>query len=193
MAKLGREATKRRGRAPKEATIGEVVKVMSSASGSGFLLLENHGMSLAQATAVRKTMRENKIHFRVVKNTLLRLALQRMEIEPEPLDHLLVGPTIVAVGLEDPVTPAKVLVEHCKDNEKLVIKGGYLDGNVMDPAGVEQLSKLPGREELLTRLLSSLQSPIQNLVYALNDGVSKPVYVLDALRRKLEEEGGNAA
>lgn len=191
MAKLGREATKRRGRGPKQAIIGEVSLLLES--GHGFVLLNNKGLTLAEATALRAKLRENKVALKVVKNTLLKIALEKTGTDPGQFGELLTRETVIAVGLEDPVTPAKVLVEFCKDNEKLQIKGGYVDGQVLDAAAVDQLSKLPGREELYARMLGSLLSPIQKFVYALNDGVARPVRVFDAIGRKKEEEGGGAA
>jgi large subunit ribosomal protein L10 len=185
MAKLGREATKRRGRAPKEKAVAELAKVLQL--GNGFLLANNKGLTLGQATALRKKMRENKTVVKVIKNTLIRRALVAAGIDVAPLEHLLKRETIVFVGLEDPVTPAKLLLEYAKDNEKIEVKGGYLQGKALDAKGVEGLSKLPGREQLLQRFLGSINSPIQKFVYALHATVAKPVYLLDAVRRQKEE------
>lgn len=184
MAKLGREARKRRGLAPKKAQVAEVTAKLKE--GNGFLLLNNKGLSLSQATALRKKARENNVYIKIIKNTLLRRALVDAQVDAEALDHLLVRETVLVIGLEDPVTPAKLISDFIEDNEKLEIKGGYLDGGVLDVKGVEALSKLPSREELLGRLLGSLQAPTQNFVYALNAVVSKPVYLLDAIRRQKE-------
>jgi large subunit ribosomal protein L10 len=186
MAKLGREPKKRRGRAPKEAVVGEVTTLLEQ--GHGFILFNNKGLTVAQATDLRAKLREGKVAVRVVKNTLLKIALKNNGIDTSNgLNDLLKEETVVAIGLEDPVTPAKLLVEFAKGTDKLQIKGGYLDGKVLKAADVEELSKLPGREELLQRLLGSMMAPAQNFVYALNAAVSKPVYLLDALRRKKEE------
>lgn len=190
MAKLGKEATKRRGRAPKEIVIAEVTEML--AKGQGFVLLNNKGMTLSQATSLRKKLREENVGIKVVKNTLLRIALKNNGIDPAAFGGLLKNETVVAVGFNDPVTPAKLLVAFCKDTDKLAIKGGYMEGKVLDVAGVDSLSKLPSREQMLGRLLGSLMSPIQKFVYALNDGVARPVRVFDAIAKK-KEEGGAAA
>ncbi|MBI1291562.1 50S ribosomal protein L10 [bacterium] len=191
MAKLGREASKRIGRAPKEAMIGELVNILTGKP--GYVLCDNKGLTLAQATKFRKTARENKVAIKVIKNKLLAIALDRAGLDSSKVKHLLKGETVIAIGLEDPVSPAKVVVEFAKNNEKLVIKGGYLDGSALTAAAVDGLSKLPSKEELLVRFLSSINSPIQNLVVALNNAVGKPVYMLDAIRRQKEEGGASAA
>lgn len=191
MAKLGKEAKKRRGRAPKEAVVKELTKVL--AKGQGFVLCDNKGLTVADATVLRSKLREGKVALHVVKNTLLNLSLQKNGVDTKELKSLLKGTTMVAVGLEDPVTPAKLLVEFAKGNDKLKIKGGYLDGKVLNQAGVDQLSKLPSREQLIQRLLGSLNAPAQNLVYALNAVVSKPVYLLEAIRVQKEKAEGSAA
>lgn len=190
MAKLGREAKKRRGKGPKIAVVGEVTQLLKD--GHGFLLAKNNGLTYGQATALRATARKNDVAIKVVKNTLLRRALEQAGIDPEPLKGLLKQETLVAIGKKDPVTPAKLLTEFISQNEgKLEIKGGFLDGNVLSSSDVDALSKLPSREELIARMLGSMQAPIQKVVFALNAAVAKPVYAVDAYRRKLEE--GNAA
>lgn len=186
MAKPGREARKHRGKAPKEAVVAFVATLLGK--GHGFLLCNNKGLSLAEATALRAKLRENKVVLKVVKNTLLKRALEKQGIDPAQFGTLLTRETVLAIGLDDPVTPAKILVEYAGKNEKLEIKGGYLDEKVLTAADVDSLSRIPGREELLQRFLGSLQSPPQNFVYALNATVSNVVYALDAIRRKKEEE-----
>ncbi len=186
MAKPGREARKRRGLAPKEAVVAFAAGLIEK--GHGFLLCNNKGVTLAEATALRAKLRENNVALKVVKNTLLKRALEKNGIDPGQFGTLLTRETVLAVGLEDPVVPAKLIAEFCKKNERFEIKGGYLDGAVLDAAKVQELAQLPGREELLQRFLGSLQAPAQNFVFALNATVSNPVYVLDAIRRKKEEE-----
>lgn len=183
---MGREARKRRGKAPKIKAVKELTQHLKN--GQGFLLLNNKGLTLAEATTLRAKLRENNVVLKVIKNTLLARALKRAGYNPKQFEHLLKDETVVAIGMDDPVTPAKLLVDFIKDHEKLMVKGGYVEGQILDAAGVVELSKLPGREELLQRLLGSLQSPAQNLVYALNACVSQPVYLLDAVRRQKEEE-----
>jgi large subunit ribosomal protein L10 len=190
MAKLGREARKTRGRAPKIKVIDEMTEILKS--GHGFVLANNKGLTLAEATELRVQCREANVKLKVVKNTLLRRSLDNAGIESGQFESLLKLETVIAVGLEDPISPAKVLAQFLKKHEnKLEFKGGYLEGNLIDAAGVEVLSQMPGRDELLSKMLGSLQAPVQNLVYALNACVGKVVYAVDAYKRKLE--GGDAA
>lgn len=186
LAKLGREAKKIRGKATKIAVVERVAKLIQDTP--GMVLCNNKGLTLSQATALRAKLRDNKVVFRVVKNTLLKRALEKAGHDPAILEDKLKLETVVAFGLEDPVTPAKLLAEYAKDNEKLEIKGGLLDGKALSKEQVISLSKLPGREELLAQMLGSMMAPVQNVVYALNQSVSKVVYAVDAYRRKKEEE-----
>lgn len=183
MAKLGREARKRRGRAPKVKAVDAVSAVLGD--GKTFILCNNKGLTLSQATALRKTLREKGVGLKVVKNTLLKLALTQKGVDVTQFKKLLKEQTMVAVGT-DPVTPAKLLLDFAKTNDKLQVKGGFLDGKVLSAADVEGLSKLPSKEQLIARLMGSMMAPAQNLVYALNQTVGKVVYATDAYRRKLE-------
>jgi large subunit ribosomal protein L10 len=191
MAKLGREARKKIGKAPKTATINELKTLFES--GDGFVFLNNKGMTLKQATAFRKELRGKKVAVKVAKNTLIKLALKEAGVNIDAFGKTLIGPTVVAVGLEDPITPAKTILGYLKSNETLPleVKGGLLrsEGKALDVAGVEALSKLPGREEMISMLLGSLQAPAQNLCYAMNNSVAKFAWALAALKDKLENEG----
>ncbi len=188
MAKLGREPRKRRGRAPKEAAVAHMVGLLES--GQGFLLLRNKGLTYGQATELRAKAREQKVAIKVMKNTLFKHALRQTNVDPEPFDQMLKKETMVVIGLEDPVTPAKLVADFVKAHEeKIEVKGGYFDGQVLDPSGVETLATIPPREILLQRLLGSFLSPVQKTAFALNAIAGKPVYLLDALRRKKEEAG----
>ncbi len=189
MAKLGREATKRRGKAPKVAAVAELEQIFRD--GDGFVFFDNNGLTVKQVSDLRSQLRENKVAVKVAKNTLIKIALKNAGYDVTGLDPVLVGPTVVAVGLEDPVSPAKGVMKFLKDNEeaRLSVKGGVVGEDVLDAAGVDSLSKMPGREEMIARLLGSLNAPAQNTAYALNACVSQFVWGLSAYQRKLEEEG----
>lgn len=185
MAKLGKAAAKRRGRAPKNKQIMALEAML--ASGHGFLLANNNGLTVDAATKVRTEFRKANVKCKIAKNRLIQIALKNKGIHVADIDKFLKGPTMLITGTEDPITPAKILVKAAKDFEKLEIKGGMFEGKILNAAGVDTLSKTPGREELLGRLCGSLMSPAQKTVYALNQAVSKVVYAVDAHRRKLEE------
>lgn len=184
MAKLGREARKRIGRAPKAKAIDAAVKILKH--NQGFLLCNNKGLTVEQVTTLRAKMREGKVAVKMIKNTLLRIALERVGIDPKPLAGLLKEETVLFAGLEDPVAPAKLLMESLKGNEKLVLKGGFLDGKVLGPAEVEALSKLPNKQQLQAQLLGTILAPAQNLASVLNASVTQVLYALEARRKQLE-------
>lgn len=190
MAKLGKIPQKRRGRTHRVKAVEELEKLFGK--GDGIVLMNNKGLSVAQATQLRTMMRENKVAVKIAKNTLIKIALKNTGYDVgDDLDKLLKGPTMIAVGLEDPVSPAKGVTQFLKDNEeKLEIKGGLLEKKLLDVSKVEALAKLPGREELIGMLLGSMLAPAQNLCYALNASVSQFAWALSAYQRKLEEEGG---
>jgi len=186
VAKIGREARKILGKSSKIKAVKEFSKVLHD--GQGFVLLNNRGLSVEDATNLRAKCRENNVRLKVMKNRLFKRALTQAQIDPEQFGDLLKDQTIIAVGMEDPVTPAKVVSEFLKDHEgKMEVKGGFIEGRVVDAAAVDALSKLPGRDELLAKMLGSMQAPVQNVVYALHQSVSKVVYAVDAYRRKQEE------
>lgn len=192
MAKSGREARKRIGKAPKAKQVTGLEKVLKP--GHGFLLATNKGLTVEQITKLRAEGRAKKVGIKVAKNRLLRIALKNLGYDPGPLGSLLKGQTLLFSGVEDPITPAKVLVQATKDTpEKIEIKGGFFEGKVLSAKEVTALSEMPGREALLGRLLGSMMAPAQNTVYALNQAAAKVVYAVDAHRRKLEEGGASSA
>jgi large subunit ribosomal protein L10 len=195
MAKMGKAATKRRGRAPKVEAVSELEKLFSS--GDGIVLLNNNGLTLGQMTALRRRLRNKGVAVKVAKNTLLKRALASTGYDTEgladrdkrTLDGVLSGPTLIAVGLEDPVTPAKEVQGFMKENEeaRLEIKGGLLEKKLLTAAQVDELAKLPGREELIARMLGSMNAPAQNTAGVLYACVAQFGYALAAYQRKLEE------
>jgi large subunit ribosomal protein L10 len=201
MAKLGKAATKRRGRAPKVEAVSELEKLLQT--GDGIVLMNNNGLTLGQMTALRKRLRSKGVAVKVAKNTLLKRALATTGYDTDgladrdkrSLDKALSGPTIIAIGLEDPVTPAKEVQGFIKENEeaRLEIKGGLLEKKLLTASQVDELAKLPGREELISRLLGSMNAPAQNLAGVLYACVAQFGYALAAHQRKLEEGGEEAA
>jgi large subunit ribosomal protein L10 len=120
----------------------------------------------------------------VVKNTLARRAVE--ETPAKKMQELFQGPSTVIWADADPVTPAKILAEFAKDNEKFVIKGAFVDGDLIKADGVEALSKLPSKEELIAKLLSLINAPAIKLLQTISAPGTNLVRVLDAQRAKLE-------
>lgn len=142
------------------------------------------GMNVASVTKLRDELRKNGVDYKVIKNTLVKHALKGAP-GADKLGKTLTGMTGVAWSYEDPSAAAKVLTTFKKDNEKLQIKAGLLDGQVMDGKAVEDhLAKMPGKNELRAMLLATLQAPAQELVKLLAAPSQNLVYALEAKRKK---------
>ena len=150
------------------------------------VFVDNKGMTVEQVTELRKQLRENGVDYKVYKNTMLNRAFDALGYE-DVKEHL-VGPSAVAFGLEDAVQPAKILVDFAKDNDRIEIKAGFLDGKAVDVAAVETLAKLPSREVLIAQLLGGLNAPIQGLATVLSANIKGLAVALDQIREKKEQE-----
>ncbi len=161
----------------KQAVVAEVAQQVSRAQ--AIVMVENRGMAVADMTRLRAKARASGVYFRVVKNTLVRRAVA--ETPFAQLAERMVGPLAYGIG-PDPVAVAKVLNDFAKGNEKFVITGGAMPGLVMSAKDVAALAALPSREELIARLLGTLQAPLSRFVQTLNAVPSKFVRTLAAVR-----------
>lgn len=127
------------------------------------VLVDYRGLDVDEVTELRRQLREADIDYKVYKNTLTRRAVQ--DVELEELNDSLVGPTAVAFSEEDVVSPAKILYNFAKEHEALEVKGGVIEGQVVEIEQLEELSKLPDYDGLVSMLLSVLQAPIRDLAY----------------------------
>lgn len=148
------------------------------------------GMTVAQLSAFRKDIRAAGGKTRVVKNTLARRSARevlkgRTSEEVERFVGSLKGPTLIVYSFSDPVAPTKVIAKTAKDVQAFAIKGAFLDGQFLDDAGVDELSKMPGREEVLAQLLRLINTPATSLVRLLAAPATQVVRVVDAYREKL--------
>ncbi|MHB8209779.1 MAG: 50S ribosomal protein L10 [Acidithiobacillus sp.] len=143
------------------------------------VVAEYRGLTVAQMTVFRAEAQKQSVHVQVVKNTLLKRALAGTPFAV--MDHLLKGPLVFAAA-EDPVALAKLFTDHAKRFDKLVITGGVLSGKQIDAVAIAQLSKMPSREELLARLLGTMQAPVSGFVRTLNEVPSRFVRTLAAVR-----------
>jgi large subunit ribosomal protein L10 len=172
-------------RPDKVAAVAEIKDKLSRAQ--SVVLADYRGLNVAQATELRKQLREAGIEYKVVKNTLTIIAARECGLDG--LASLLTGPTAIAFGYDDPVAPAKILSEFAKANKDLELKGGVLDGQVMNVEDVKALADLPSREELLAQVLRGMQAPIAGFVNVLQGTIRNFVYALDAVRKQKEEAG----
>ncbi len=161
----------------KQAMVAEVSKVLAGSQAA--VLAEYRGLTVAQMTDLRARARKSGVYVRVVKNTLVRRAVAGSPFECLK-DHL-VGPLAFAAS-EDPVAVAKLLVDFAKDNDKLRVMTGSMDGRLMSGAEMQALAKLPGREVLLSMLLGTMLAPVQKFVQTLNEVPAKFVRTLAAVR-----------
>ena len=145
----------------------EGVKELLDASMGG-VVFNYKGITVEEDTKLRKELREAGVHYEVIKNTMLKIAIKGTEIEA--LSECLSGATAVAIANEeDPLAAARILNKFCEASKgKYEIKGGYLDGEVLDVEGVKKIANLPNREGLLSMLLSALQGNLSGLARVIN-------------------------
>ena len=124
------------------------------------VLVDYRGLTVEQDTELRKQLREAGITYKVYKNTMMNFAFQGTDFES--LTTYLTGPSAIAISKEDATAPARMLCKFAKTANALEVKGGIVEGVVYDAKGIENISKIPSREELLSKLLGSIQSPITN-------------------------------
>lgn len=126
----------------------------------------SRGLTVAQDTELRKQLREAGIVFKVYKNTLMRRAFEGTDFAQ--LDDVLEGPSAIAVSKDDATAPARIIAKFAKTADKLEIKAGVVEGTLYDAKGMQAIASVPSREELLSKLLGSLQSPITNFARVIN-------------------------
>lgn len=149
----------------KQAYVAELkAKIEASVAG---VVVDYKGITVADDTKLRRSLREAGVEYAVVKNTMLRLAIAEMGYKE--MEDTLEGTTAIAISNEDPMVAAKILSKFAEDSKgKFTVKSGYMDGAAMTAAEVEAIAKLPGRQELLSMLCSALQGNIRGLAVALN-------------------------
>ena len=164
----------------------EVVAEISArlADAQAVVLAEYRGLPVEKITQLRAKARASGVYLRVLKNTLARRAVQGTPFEK--LGPQMVGPLAYGISV-DPVAAARVLHAYAKDNDKLVIKGGAMPNVLMSAKEVGNLAMLPGREELLAKLMGTMQAPVTKFVQTLNEVPSKFVRTLAAVRDQKEK------
>ena len=149
------------------------------ASAQSIVLAEYRGLTVGEMTALRAKARQSGVYLRVVKNTLVRRAVSETPFAGLA-DHM-VGPLAYGIST-DPVAAAKVLNDFAKGNDKFVLKGGAMPNQVMSPKEITALANLPSREELLSKLLGTMQAPVAKFVRTLNEVPTAFVRVTAAVR-----------
>ena len=158
----------------KKVVVSEIEALAKDAK--SIVLVDYRGLTVEQDTRLRKQMREAGITYKVYKNTMMNFAFKGTDCEA--LTQYLEGPSAVAISATDATAPARVLGKFAKEANKLEIKGGIVEGVAYDAKGIADIANIPSREELLSKLLGSIQSPITNFARVMN---------------QLAEKGGAAA
>lgn len=166
----------------KIALVEEIAGKLESAN--SVILCDFKGINVEEISELRRRCRDAGVTFRVIKNTLLSRAAEKAGMAG--LSEYFVGPSALAYS-EDISKPAKVLKEFQKEFQKLEMKAGYVDGQVIDGEGVKALADLPGREELLGMVAGVLQAPISGLARVLNANIQSFANVIDQLAKQKGE------
>ena len=166
----------------KQAMVSEIAAQLAKAQ--AVIVAENRGLPVEVVTGLRAKARKSGLYLRVLKNTLARRAVKGTPFEK--LTDQLSGPLMYGIA-QDPVAGAKVLSEFAKDNELFVIKGGAMGNVLMSLKDVKALATMPSRDELLAKLVGTMQAPIVKLVRTMNEVPGKFVRTLAAVHAAKEQ------
>lgn len=169
-------------RSEKAAVVEDIGGLIADAQ--SIIVAEYRGLEVEAITGLRRKARESGVHLRVLKNTLARRAVAGTPFEA--LAGELSGPLIYGIST-DPVAAARVLNDFAKGNQKLVLKAGAMRNNLLDANAVKALATMPSREELLAKLLGTMQAPVATFVRTLNEVPGKFVRTLAALEKQKAE------
>lgn len=153
----------------KKTIVDEVSELLNGAKAA--VLVDYRGLTVEQDTKLRKQLREADVAYKVYKNTMLNFAVKGTEFEG--LSAHLEGPTAIAVSKEDATSPAKILFEFAKAAPALELKAGVVDAVYYDGDGIKVIATIPSREELISKLLGSIQSPITNFARVIKQVAEK--------------------
>ena len=171
--------------AGKESAVRELNAAFADADAA--FVIGYQGTKCEQLKKLRRKLAPNGSKLAIVKNSMTRRAVEGTDAAP--LGHLFIGPTAVVWAKGDPVSAAKMLSEFTKEVESFQVKGGVVDGTAVSPQDIDALAKLPSREELLAKLLGTINAPAAQLVRMINAPAAQLVGVLGAWQRKMEEKG----
>ncbi len=158
----------------KQTVVNQIKENLDGAS--SVVLVDYRGLTVEEDTKLRKSLREANVVYRVFKNTMMHFAFEGTEFDS--LNQHLEGPSAIAISYEDPTAGPRVLNQSAKDFEALEFKAGVVEGTYYDNSGIQAIASIPPRDELLSKLLGSLQSPLSNFAR-----------VVKAVADKVEEGG----
>ena len=170
-------------RAQKEQVLGEIKEQWKNVT--SIVIADYRGITVPVVTTMRDDFRKAGCHYRVIKNSLVKIAVKGSQMEP--ITQLMTGTTaVIWTTGEAPQPPATLALKWAKDEPKFQIKGGYYEGQVLDAKGVEMLSKMPGQAEIRASMLMTFLAAPQGFVAQIAAPVQNFAYLLDARRRELE-------
>jgi len=168
-------------RAEKEQIVTEVAEIVERARGMFFT--DFTGLTVEQATELRREFRKSGIDYKVVKNTLIRKALENVSGYDKVIDTL-VGPTGIAYAFDDPVAPAKIIHKFAEKHRKLSLKACVLEKQVFDGAKLQELAKLPSRKEMMGSILGSVHAPLVGVPMVIAAVARNLVSVIGEIEKK---------
>lgn len=177
-------------KAQKEQIVEDLAARLSKSEVS--IIADYQGLSVLEFNDLRKLLRDAEAQGQVFKNTLVKRSAKKsvgddVSADFEKFLGTLKGPTLVITSDKDPVSPAKLLAQFMKEKQKVKVKGAWLDGKFLDQAAFEQLSEMPGKEEILGSLLALINTPATQLLRLINTPATQMTRVVDAQREKLQQ------
>lgn len=160
----------------------KIARIASDLEQAGLIIVTDYrGLNVLNISRLRRSLKAENCRYHVAKNTLSKLACRRIGLQA--LERFLEGPTAIAFTSADPVAAARVFLNFGHEQEGFSIKGGWLDGQLLDPAQVKVLGEIPSREVLLARVCGGFSAPIYGLAGVLQGNLRKLVYTLDAVSK----------
>lgn len=169
----------------KKQTVAELTELLKGSQAG--VLVDYRGLTVEEDTNLRNELRKVGVKYAVVKNTLLRFAAK--EVGLDGLDGYSHGPTAIATSDSDAVSPAKAICAFAKKNEKFEIKAGFVEGKVADIKEVKALSELPSKEELIAKIMCSLNSPASGIANVTQANIRAIAIALNAIVEKKQAAG----
>jgi len=166
----------------KEKIVAEIASKLSSSD--GIYLADYKGLNVEQINDLRTQLRNAKVEFTVIKNTLAKISAS--EIGLDDLNDYLTGPTAVAISQEDLIIGAKILTEFMKKNDKLSLKACVLEGQVYDKSRIDEIAKLPSKEQVIAQTVGMVAAPLKNMVSVLHGLLTATVVVLSEIKKHKE-------
>ena len=170
-------------RTQKEQVLGEIKEAFANVA--SIVVADYRGIRVPVVTTMREDFRKAGCHYRVLKNSLVKIAVKGSKMEP--LTQLMSGTTAAVIwSNEIPQSPAQVALKWAKDEPKFIIRGGYYEGQLLDRAGVDALARMPGKNEIRASMLMTFLAAPQSFVAQIIAGPQNFAYLLDARKRQLE-------